>query len=377
MRLLDRYLLREFLIALTVCLCAFLLFWVAFDLFSELRTMQDKHLRAPDIAAFYLFKAPEFLVLVLPMALLLGVLYALTTHARHNEITAIRASGVSLWRLCVPYLGVGFLCSLGLFWLNEYCVPRTADAAERVLNSRIERRLTAEERQQIRKFVFINNRERREWHADVYNQETGEMSKMDVRCVQTNGGTITYYADRAVRTNGVWTLYHVQPVKQVTTTNALPITLPRVDSLAFPDFKETPAEINNEIDINSRLSPGNFRGSKGADIPIAAILTYLRLNPRPPPDVRRPLLTKLHARLAAPWACLVVVLIGAPFAAASGRRNVFVGVAASIFFCFGYFILQQFSFALGAHGHFPAWLAAWLPNLLFGFAGIWMMIRTR
>jgi lipopolysaccharide export system permease protein len=129
MRLLDRYLLRELLIPLGYCLCGFLSFWIFFDLFGELSMFQSKKLIARDIAEYYLISMPEMLVVVLPMALLLALLYALTNHARHHEITAIRAAGVSLWRLCLPYLIVGFIGSLLLFALNELFVPDSTDAA--------------------------------------------------------------------------------------------------------------------------------------------------------------------------------------------------------------------------------------------------------
>jgi lipopolysaccharide export system permease protein len=72
-----------------------------------------------------------------------------------------------------------------------------------------------------------------------------------------------------------------------------------------------------------------------------------------------------------------VVLIAVPFAAGSGRRNVFVGVAASIFIFFAYYILQQVGFAYGEAGRLPAWVAAWLPNLVFGLTGLWLMTRVR
>src|SRR5205814_557311 len=134
MRLLDRYLLRELLIPLGYCLSGFLIFCIAFDLFSELRTLQEHKLHGIDIVAYYLVKTPELLVMyyVLPVALLLALLYTLTNHARHHEITAIRAAGVSLWRLCLPYLAVGFFASLFLFALNELWVPDSAEATERL-----------------------------------------------------------------------------------------------------------------------------------------------------------------------------------------------------------------------------------------------------
>src|SRR6267143_1893213 len=132
MRLLDRYVLRELLVPLGYCLGAFLIFWIAFDLFTELEGLQEFKMHGSDIARYYLVRTPEFLVMVLPISLLLAMLYALTNHARHHEIAAIRAAGVSLWRLAVPYFGVGFAASLVLFALNEFCVPGSADLADRI-----------------------------------------------------------------------------------------------------------------------------------------------------------------------------------------------------------------------------------------------------
>ena len=77
---------------------------------------------------------PEILVLILPVALLLALLYALTNHARHQELTAIRCAGVSLWRICLPYLAVGLAVSLASFALNEFWVPGSTEAARRVQN---------------------------------------------------------------------------------------------------------------------------------------------------------------------------------------------------------------------------------------------------
>src|SRR5262249_25592310 len=139
MRLLDRYLLRELLVPLGYCLAGFLIFWVAFDLFAELNNFQEHKLHGGDILEYYLVKTPEFLVIVMPMGLLLALLYTLTNHARHHEITAIRGAGISMWRLCVPYLGVGLAASLCLFALNEFLVPNTSDQADRILNRRVQR----------------------------------------------------------------------------------------------------------------------------------------------------------------------------------------------------------------------------------------------
>src|SRR5580692_4845434 len=105
MRLLDRYLLRELLVPLAYCLGGFLIFYVAFDLIVHIRSFQEKHLGFNDVASYYVVTLPELLVAqVIPVSLLLALLYVLTNHGRHNELTAMRAAGVSLWRLSIPYL---------------------------------------------------------------------------------------------------------------------------------------------------------------------------------------------------------------------------------------------------------------------------------
>ncbi len=104
MRLLDRYLFRELLTPLAYCLGGFLIFWISFDLFNELAEMQDRKLHLLDVIEYCIAMTPEFLVTILPVVLLLALLYTLTDLSRSNQITAMRAAGVSLWRLCVPYL---------------------------------------------------------------------------------------------------------------------------------------------------------------------------------------------------------------------------------------------------------------------------------
>jgi lipopolysaccharide export LptBFGC system permease protein LptF len=120
-----------------------------------------------------------------------------------------------------------------------------------------------------------------------------------------------------------------------------------------------------------------LRAARKADVPIKDLVNYLRLHPNPSRSDQFWLYTKLQGRLAAPWTCLVVVLIAIPFGAVGGRRNVYVGVASSIVICFVYFVLLQLGLALGTSGRFPAWLAAWFPNLSFGLAGLWLTARVR
>jgi len=373
MRLLDRYLLRELLVPLGYCLAGFLVFWVAFDLFAELGQFQEQKLRGGDVVQYYLARSPEFLVLVLPIALLLALLYTLTNHARHQEITAMRAAGLSLWRLCLPYLGVGLAATLSSFALNELWVPKSSARAEQIFNRRVQRP-NRPGKDSVPNAGLANLREQRTWLAGEYNSRTAEMFNPQVIWTMPNGAQIWLYAARAARLNGIWTFFNARQYIAGVETNAMLAPSVQTNVLAMPQFNETPEEIQSEIEISRGMS---LRGRNKADIPIVQILDYLRLHPQPAESIKSWLYTKLHGRLAMPWTCLVVVLIATPFGAASGKRNVFVGVASSLTICFVFFVLQQFGIALGTGGYLPSWLAAWFPNLSFGVAGLFLMARMR
>jgi lipopolysaccharide export system permease protein len=372
MRLLDRYLLRELLVPLGYCLGGFLLLWLTSDLIQELSGFQERKLHALDIARYYWVKTPEFIVLVLPMALLLALLYTLTNHARHNEITAIRAAGVSLWRLCLPYFAIGLLASLGVFWLNEYCVPQSDDEAEQIRNSRTPSAAGAPAKDKMLNQGITNARDGRQWIIGIYDLRTGEMTRPLVISKLADGSHIELHAARAVRINGIWNFYDAVEYKRPAQADALPQLLLKTNLLAKPEFSETPEQIKSEIQISGI---NGLSKAKRADIPITVLVNYLRLHPNPMQAAA--LYTKLAGRLAAPWTCVVVVLIAIPFGVGSGRRNVFVGVASSILICFAYFVVQQVCLAAGAGGKIPPWLAGWLPNMAFGLTGLILTARVR
>src|SRR4051812_39798749 len=133
MRLLDRYLLRELLFPLGYCLVGFLIFWISSDLISEISRFQKSHLSFGDIAEYYLVTSPEVLRDILPIVLLLALLYSLTNHARYNELTAMRAAGISLWRFSAPYFAVGLFFTIGYFFMNEFWVPKSVDRANEIM----------------------------------------------------------------------------------------------------------------------------------------------------------------------------------------------------------------------------------------------------
>jgi lipopolysaccharide export system permease protein len=315
----------------------------------------------------------DFVPVVLPFSLLLALLITLTYYARHNEITAMRTAGISLWRICAPYFAVGLAASGGLFALNELLVPRSADQADRILHRYVPNPDEVA-MQNGQRGEYFNARARRTWYYTEFHAKTAELigPNLNVSWPLADGKWREVTAERALFTNSVWTFFEATSNAQLTVNGPLmPILATNV--LSMPQFKETPKDMERDI----RFSKYERLNSRKLNIPLLELWLYLLAHPDLTPDKASKWRTKFDGRMAAPWTCLVVVLIAIPFGAASGRRNLFFGVAGSIFICFVFFVIQQVSLAMGLGGHWPPWLAAWLPNLIFGGMGLCLTARAR
>jgi lipopolysaccharide export system permease protein len=368
MRLLDRYLLRELMIPLGYCLGAFFIFWASFDLLGNMDRYREAKLTFFEVVQLYLIRTPELLITVIPIALLLALLYALTTLTRHQEITAMRAAGIHVWRLAAPYLLVGLLLSGVLFAISEFWAPRSLDAANAVLSRHTSAVGAADNSRWVRDLVFQNERAGRQWIIGLYDRQTGTMYAPSVLWSDPEGGDRRLVAAKAIHTNGVWTFFTARQLRMN------PHSLINTNELTVPELTETPEQIDSEI-VFSGLS--SVDATERPHLSVRQILNYQRLHPDLEGATRAKLSTQLHARLAEPWTCMVVVLIALPFGMPAGRRNVFVGVAGAIFIAFGFFVLMRFSLALGTGGYLPGAIAAWLPNLAFATTGILLTRRLR
>ena len=373
MRLLDRYLLRELCLPFGYCLSGFLVFWISFDLISEMDVFQQNHLSVSEIVEYYVVRTPEFLVVVVPIALLLALLYALSNHARHNELVAIRSAGTSLWRLAVPYLATGLLLSLALFYANENWACQSADRANEILVRHMNSNQGQLGNQWKSPMHFRNDRDRRIWNIASYNTKTGEMIRPQVEWQMPDGSRKHWLAERAEWADSGWIFTNVTLMEFPAGQDSLPIQS-QTNLLVMAEFEESPELIKSEIKINELT---NIRASKKPQLSLRELHNYWRLHSDMPAGKEKLLRTQYHGRIAEPWTCLVVVLMALPFGTASARRNVFAGMAASIFICFSYFVLMKLGLALGTAGYMHPLLAAWMPNLCFGGAGIWFTHRAQ
>ena len=370
MRLLDRYLLRELLVPLGYCLGGFLIFYIAFDLISRINLFLDAHLVFLDVVEYYVDTLPELLVeQVLPVSLLLALLYATTHHSRYNELTAMRAAGISLWRLSMPYFGVGLAFGAVIFLISEFWLPTADDSARMILERHQPERT---QRDQAAKLDFPNEATHRDWTMEHFNLRTSEILGLVLTAKLPDGSITRVQAERAQFRDGQWSLYNAVMWSQSPNQRAPVIT--STNAVMRLSVTETPEWLRSEIKFNSLRS---VDAAKGPQLSMREIVDYLRLHPQIDADRKARLLTQWQKQLAAPFTCLAVVLIALPFGTRAGRHNVFVGVASSIFICFAYFILQRISFALGVGRFLPPFLAAWLPNIVCGGAGLALLARAR
>ncbi len=376
MRLLDRYFLRELMVPLFYCLSGFLIFWLTFDLFGELGDLQKANLSAPEIVSFYVQKLPELLVVVIPVALLLAMLYTLTNHARHNELIAARAAGIGMWRLTIVYLSVGLLFSFVLLYVNEVWGARRMVSVEQFRNADGGGGNGEQAGDWTGPQHIEDQGARQAWDVENYNLSTSEMIRPHITWKIDDQVTVKMVAERGGYTNGVWTF------KDMTTFRSDPqkmdadmLQMSTAPIIKVKELNLTPQQIRSELRISSLLD--NVRLAKEAQVSLGEIADYLVLHPDLPPEKLVKLDTQFHGRLAWPFTCLVVVLISIPFGGGSGRRNAYVGVASSIVICFAYFILMRVGLALGTGGQVTPWLAAWLPNLFFGGGAGLLIARMR
>jgi len=275
MRLLDRYLLRELLVPLLYCLSGFLIFFISADLMNELPMLQGKGLNGWDIAEYYYFKTPELLPTVLPIGLLLALLYALAQHNKHHELVAIRAAGVSLWRLAAPYLAVGVATSAMLFVTSEIAGPPAQEAAEDVLNRYRNKLEQQTELQWKRDVNFNNDVAGHEWKVGAFGLLTHEMLRVNVTWTGRDNIRRILFANRAGFTNGVWHFTDAE-IWAYEPPNLDFALRTRTNRVVFPELNESPRLIKSEIKISTFARD---KMAKRLRFTLAEILDYYRLHP--------------------------------------------------------------------------------------------------
>jgi lipopolysaccharide export LptBFGC system permease protein LptF len=210
------------------------------------------------------------------------------------------------------------------------------------------------------------------WFIPEFNFKKKTLTNPDVRWTLPDGSESELKAETAVYTNGVWNFFNAQMFTRADDRSRWQ-QMQGTNQIAMPEFDETPRLFQLDAKFNDK---NGLLSSRSADVPLSDLWPYMKLNPNLGKNAGG-ILTKFHGRIAGPWMCFIVVFLAIPFGAQSGRRNVFFGVAGSIFIALAYYIVQQTCLAFGMSGNIPGWIAAWLPNIIFAVVGIFLTLRTR
>ncbi|MGA8574827.1 MAG: LptF/LptG family permease [Candidatus Cybelea sp.] len=354
--ILDRYMLTELSGPFGFGVAAFTLIFAATEILNIGKLVSNEH--APLWAALLVFcwSLPADVVLVIPMALLLGTLLAVQRLSGESEITALKAAGVTFARIVAPLLAVGIVMSFVTYLLQEHVVPYADDQLIEIENAVINH-VSAFNRD-LTVSAPLPGGGRQVTIATAY--EPNSRALLHVTLIQYdnhNEPRQIIFADRAEFTMDKWTLQN----SSVYRFN------PDGTTLSEPGVPQQEVEIGERpTDLTKRMSnddPENMSRSQIADVVRSGQLTDTE---------RRKYVATYQEKIARPFACFVFMLIAIPFGLrsirSSGSTSLGFGVSLAIVFVY-YVVMTACSFAAEAMIAVAA-LWAWVPNVLFTAIGL-------
>ncbi len=365
MRILDRYLLKEYVTAVLFCFTAFCLIYIVLDLFYYLSRFLDANTPPTIIAYYYLLWVLPFLEYLFPASLLFGALYTLWRMARKNEIIAMRAGGVSLNRIMAPFLGVAIVFALTTMVVKEWTVPATREWHSNFLAARRHYDPEALVSRPV-SFIYHAPAARMVWSIGQFDANRPDILR-EVAIVETReNGTRKreIVAGEAQWLDGQWWLFGAS----VQAYRDSPFHVPHGPPVLLPsagvEMRDLPVE-PQDIAVNAK--PWAFLSTR-------EMLRRVALQSHVSSEDLARKRTDIHFRLAAPWACLVVTLFGIPVGSRSSRQNVLACLATAVACFVGYYALLHVGVFLAGNGRMPPWLGAWMSNAVFAVAGM-VLIR--
>ncbi len=163
MKLLDRYVIRNFLQVYLYCIVGFISIWLIFDISDNISTFLDEQVGLVIAFRYYVTQIPEVLIVLLPVSLLLALLFSLGRMSRANEIVSMLTAGLSLPRILSPLIAIGFLTVAATMALNYSLAPHAELARKRLLDEARSRSETAIEAQ-----IFRNRTDARTWFIQSF-----------------------------------------------------------------------------------------------------------------------------------------------------------------------------------------------------------------
>jgi LPS export ABC transporter permease LptG/LPS export ABC transporter permease LptF len=358
--ILDDYVLRDFMLYLAMIAGTFVMLLLVFTLFELLGDILHNGVSVLTVGEYLLNVTPYFLYYpIAPLSMLLAVLVTFGLLQRSNEITAIKATGISLYRIVVPVLIASMLVAGVLFLSDQLYLPYT-NKRQDALRNRIKGKPAQTYLRPDRKWIFGQ-------HSDIYYYQFFDPDRdvfggVSVFQFDPHTFQITHRisADRARWSNSMGRWVYEEGWERSLSGSAIE-SYRKFDVATYPELGEAPAYFKKEIKQSSEMNYDELR-------------RYIHDLEQSGFDVVR-LRVQLQKKIAYPLITLVMAVLAIPFALSAGKRSALTGVATAIGIGVVYWTISGLFEAMGNLSQLPPAVAAWSPDLVFGFIGGYLILR--
>jgi LPS export ABC transporter permease LptF/LPS export ABC transporter permease LptG len=356
--LIDDYILRDFFAYLGMIVGTFLLLMLVFTFFELLKDINRVPLFI--VGEYLVTVTPYFLYNTTPISVLLAVLITFGLFEKSSEITAMKASGVSIYRVIFPVLVMAAITAAGLFFFDQLYLPQL-NKKQDALRNQIKGKPPQTYLRPDRKWIFGQ-------HSTIYYYEFfdpdqnrfGSVSafEFDPKTFQL---TRRIYSERAHWSDSLQRWIFENGWQR--DFNGLAVSDYRPFEVStFAELSESPLYFKKEVKQSLEMNYEELR-------------RYINDLAQSGFDVVR-LRVQLHKKFAFPVMTFVMAVIAVPFALRGGRRGALTGIAMAVGIAVVYWIGMGFFEAMGNANQLPAVVAAWSPDLLFGLAGGYLLLKV-
>jgi LPS export ABC transporter permease LptG len=357
--ILDDYILRDFLVYLGMILCTFLVLLLVFTFFELLGDIVRNRVPLVMVGQYLVNVTPYFIYNSTHISVLLAVLVTFGLMQKANEITAMKATGISIYRVILPVMVIAAVLATGLFFFEQLYLPH-ANKRQDALRNQIKGKPAQTYLRPDRKWIFGQ-------HSDIYYYEFfdpdgnrfGSISifEFDPKTFEL---TKRIYANRAHWSDTLQKWVFEQGWTRTFRGSAIESYQP-FDVETFAELGEVPAYFKKEVKQSSEM---NYEELKN----------YIKELQQSGFDVVK-LRVQLQKKFAFPIITFVMAVLAVPFALSAGRRGALAGVATAIGIAVVYFVVSGLFEAMGNTNLLPAALAAWSPDVFFSLVGGYMILK--
>jgi LPS export ABC transporter permease LptG/LPS export ABC transporter permease LptF len=364
-RILDAYVLLEFLNMFSLILVAFVLLMLVFTVFDLLGDILRNRIPLSVVGAYLVNLTPLMIYRLAPLAVLIAVLVTFGVLNRNSEIIAMKATGISLYRLIVPVISVAAILSISLFLFDEYYLPqanRRQDALRNEIKGRPPQTVTHPEQNWI--FGQPHPGEPgRIFYYKFFDPDRDEFANISVFEFDPTTFALTrrIFATTAIWDNAANT-WRFQNGWQNDIEGDHTNGFVRFTQTSFKEIHEEPAYFNKESLQAQQMNFGQLDRYIG-DLRQSGFDTMK-------------LRVALWQKLAYPLIAVAMAILAIPFALSMGRRGSLTGIAVAIGVALTYYVVDGLFGALGSVNYLPAAMAAWSSDILFGLVGGYLLLRT-